>query len=269
MDRWIARERCRAIRVAAWLAAVALFEGCSSPRQPVEVVAPQPPSPSVLQTKSAEKPHPELYRLKPPYTIFGVTYFPMPSAREYVEKGIASWYGDYFHGRATAAGELYDQDDLTAAHPTLPLHTVLRVTNLQNGRQAVLRVNDRGPFVKNRLIDLSRGAATALGFNEAGTALVKVEAIEPPPGMFNRITQARPEMVGVYVQVGAFRSQQKADHLARELEKLAQIRVHKAQVGEETFFRVRMGPFPSIETADSLVETLVAQGFGEGRIIVE
>ncbi|MEO5371197.1 MAG: septal ring lytic transglycosylase RlpA family protein [Magnetococcus sp. DMHC-1] len=193
----------------------------------------------------------------------------MPSAKEYVEKGIASWYGHYFHGRATAAGEPYDQDELTAAHPTLPLHTVVRVTNLQNGRQAILRVNDRGPFVKNRLIDLSRGAATALGFNEMGTALVKVEAIEPPPGMMQKISQTRPEMVGVYVQVGAFRSRQKADELARVLEKMAQIHVRKAQVGAETFFRVRLGPFPSVETADTLVESLVVKGYGEGRIIVE
>ncbi|MBF0154333.1 MAG: septal ring lytic transglycosylase RlpA family protein [Magnetococcales bacterium] len=268
MDRgMLARDWCRVVGMTAWVVVALLFAGCTT-RQPAEVVDQKPPPP-VVETKVDDKHPGGALRLHPPYTIFGVTYFPMPSAREYVEKGVASWYGDYFHGRATAAGEPYDQDDLTAAHPTLPLHTVVQVTNLKNGRQAVLRINDRGPFVKNRLIDLSRGAATALGFNEAGTALVKVEAIEPPPGMVRKVTQTRPEVVGVFIQIGAFRSQQKADQLARALEKLAQIHIRKAKVGEETFYRVRLGPFPSVETADTWVETLVARGFGEGRIIVE
>ncbi|MBF0425883.1 MAG: septal ring lytic transglycosylase RlpA family protein [Magnetococcales bacterium] len=267
----MARERFRVAAASALWGVMVFVVGCASPPPPV--VSGQPASPVVAPARPDETPEWDVRRLQSPYTIFGVTYFPMPSAREYVEKGVASWYGNYFHGRATAAGETYDQDELTAAHPTLPLHTVVRVTNLQNGRQAVLRINDRGPFVKNRLIDLSRGAATALGFNDVGTALVKVEAIEPPPGMvagmLGRTARTRPEMVGVFVQIGAFRSQQKADELARALEKLARINVRRAQVGQETFFRVRLGPFASVEAADTLVETLVAQGYGEGRIVVE
>jgi rare lipoprotein A len=112
-----------------------------------------------------------------PYEVFGVTYYPLSSSEGYVEEGIASWYGKKFHNRPTANGEVYDMYAITAAHKTLPLPTWVRVTNLDNLRSMVLRINDRGPFVGDRIIDLSYAAAEVLGFEEQGTANVRVEAL--------------------------------------------------------------------------------------------
>jgi rare lipoprotein A len=114
-----------------------------------------------------------------PYTVFGKQYYPIPDARRYVAVGPASWYGTKFHGQATANGETYDLYGMTAAHKTLPLPSYVRVTNLDNGKTAILRVNDRGPFYSDRIIDLSFAAAKKLGYAESGTARVKVEGIDP------------------------------------------------------------------------------------------
>ena len=114
------------------------------------------------------------------YVIEGVTYRVMDTSDGYHEEGIASWYGGYFHGRRTSSGDVYDMYLMTAAHKSLPLPTYVRVTNLDNGRSVVLRVNDRGPFVEDRIIDLSFAAATKLGMAEQGTAEVEVVALDPP-----------------------------------------------------------------------------------------
>lgn len=112
-----------------------------------------------------------------PYVVFGQRYFPITDATDYRKRGVASWYGGKFHGRQTANGELYDMHQYTAAHTTLPLPTLVKVTNLRNGASVIVRVNDRGPFVKNRLIDLSYAAALEIGMIDDGTTLVEVEAI--------------------------------------------------------------------------------------------
>jgi rare lipoprotein A len=114
------------------------------------------------------------------YVIEGVTYRVMDTSDDYHEEGIASWYGGYFHGRRTSSGDVYDMYLMTAAHKSLPLPTYVRVTNLDNGRSVVLRVNDRGPFVDDRIIDLSFAAATKLGMADQGTAEVEVVALDPP-----------------------------------------------------------------------------------------
>ena len=114
------------------------------------------------------------------YVIEGVTYRVMETSEGYREEGLASWYGGYFHGRQTSSGDVYDMYLMTAAHKSLPLPTYVRVTNLANGRAVVLRVNDRGPFVDDRIIDLSFTAATKLGMAEQGTARVEVVALDPP-----------------------------------------------------------------------------------------
>jgi rare lipoprotein A len=114
-----------------------------------------------------------------PYTVFGKQYYPIPDARRYQAVGLASWYGTKFHGQATANGETYDLYGMTAAHKTLPLPSYVRVTNLENGKSAILRVNDRGPFYSDRIIDLSFAAAKKLGYAESGTSRVKVEGIDP------------------------------------------------------------------------------------------
>ena len=113
-----------------------------------------------------------------PYTVLGKTYTVMSSSKGYHERGIASWYGSKFHGRRTSSGEPYDMHLATAAHKRLPLPTYVEVTNLDNGRKMVVKVNDRGPFVKGRIIDLSAGAAKQLGFYRNGTAKVRVETVE-------------------------------------------------------------------------------------------
>ncbi|MEO4047172.1 septal ring lytic transglycosylase RlpA family protein [Pseudomonas sp. CAU 1711] len=114
-----------------------------------------------------------------PYTVMGKTYYPIRDSRRYVATGTASWYGTKFHGQATANGEAYDLYGMTAAHKTLPLPSYVRVTNLDNGKSVILRVNDRGPFYSDRIIDLSFAAAKKLGYAESGTARVKVEGIDP------------------------------------------------------------------------------------------
>lgn len=114
------------------------------------------------------------------YVIDGITYRVMATSAGYREEGIASWYGGYFHGRPTSSGDVYDMYLMTAAHKSLPLPTYVRVTHLANGRSVILRVNDRGPFVSDRIIDLSFAAATKLGMAAIGTARVEVVALDPP-----------------------------------------------------------------------------------------
>ncbi len=114
-----------------------------------------------------------------PYTVLGKTYYPIPDSRNYVAQGTASWYGTKFHGQNTANGEVYDLYGMSAAHKTLPLPAYVKVTNLDNNRSVILRVNDRGPFYSDRIIDLSYAAAKKLGYAETGTARVRVEGIDP------------------------------------------------------------------------------------------
>lgn len=116
---------------------------------------------------------------KRPYTVMGKTFVPMTEMRNYRERGIATWYGTRYHGRKTAIGETYDMLQLSAAHPTLPLPSYVRVTNLENGKSVVVRVNDRGPFLHDRLIDLSYAAARRLGYVDKGSAKVEVELLQP------------------------------------------------------------------------------------------
>ncbi|MBY0568139.1 MAG: septal ring lytic transglycosylase RlpA family protein [Hyphomonadaceae bacterium] len=126
----------------------------------------------------------EQERVGPPYQANGQWYVPTPEPG-YSQTGTASWYGPQFHGQRTASGEVFDQDALTAAHPTLPIPSIVQVTNLENGREVIVRVNDRGPFVGDRLIDMSRGAADALGFQEQGQARVHVRYLGPAPRRVN------------------------------------------------------------------------------------
>ncbi|GAV19819.1 rare lipoprotein A [Mariprofundus micogutta] len=122
------------------------------------------------------------YKTGNPYQVAGRWYRPMPGVSSYDESGVASWYGSDFHGKRTANGERYDMYTLSAAHKTLPMPTLVRVTNLENGRFVIVRVNDRGPFVKNRLIDLSYAAAKELGYTEKGTTRVRVQTLDKKPG---------------------------------------------------------------------------------------
>lgn len=166
---WSGKTGARARkRVAALLAGLALFglAGCAETQLATHLVG-----------VSQDGPPTGHYKVGRPYQVNGVWYYPEENYR-YDETGIASWYGPGFHKRLTANGELFDQDALTAAHPTLQLPSIVRVTNLENGRSIVLRVNDRGPFANGRLIDISRRGAELLGFRDKGTARVRVQVLE-------------------------------------------------------------------------------------------
>lgn len=127
--------------------------------------------------KSKKSNYSGYYKVGTPYTVLGKTYYPHENPN-YREVGMASWYGEDFYGKKTANGEIYDMHDMTAAHPTLPLPCVVKVTNLENGRSVKLRVNDRGPFTKNRILDVSKAAAHELGFHNQGTTKVRVEYLQ-------------------------------------------------------------------------------------------
>jgi rare lipoprotein A len=154
--------------------------------------------------------------------------------------GVASWYGPGFNGKRTASGEIYDQEDLTAASTTLPLGTLALVTNLQNGRKVEVRINDRGPFKKGRRIDLSYRAAAALGILDPGTARVRIEVVHPAPH----------QEPGYFVQVGSFSNSSNAQRLGQRLSQyFSDVRVDRLSVSGRHYFRVRMGAFPDHATA--------------------
>jgi rare lipoprotein A len=154
--------------------------------------------------------------------------------------GLASWYGPGFNGKHTASGEIYDQEDLTAASTTLPLGTHALVTNLQNGRSVEVRINDRGPFAKGRKIDLSHAAASALGILNPGTARVRIDVVHQGP-------QLTP---GYFVQVGSFSNSSNAQRLGGRLgQYFSDVRVDHFRAGRHSFYRVRMGAFPDHATA--------------------
>ena len=157
----------------------------SAAAPPSEPQAPQPVRAAPPPEQGASPPDwLERERVGPPYEANGRWYVPTPEPG-YSESGSASWYGPQFHGQRTASGEVFDQEALTAAHPTLPIPSLVQVTNLENGREIIVRVNDRGPFVGERLIDLSHGAATVLGFEQAGHAQVHVRYLGPAPRRVN------------------------------------------------------------------------------------
>ncbi len=207
------------------------------------------------------------------YTVNGRTYRVMDSAAGYVERGIASWYGRKFHGHRTSSGETYDMYGMTAAHTRLPLPTYVQVTNLQNGRTVVVKVNDRGPFHPNRLIDLSYAAAKKLGIVATGTGLVEVRAIDPrnwhKPA--NRaVTRSRvPVRYGLYLQVGAFSSRTNAENLRRRLDDFGPVAIQRVAKRRQSLYRVRIGPLDSVEEADRLAERLIAAGFDSPHVVVD
>ena len=169
-----------------------------------------------------------------------------------VQQGIASWYGADFHGKQTSSGEVYDMYQLTCAHNTLPLGTMVMVTNLENGRSVELKINDRGPFVKERIIDVSSAAAQMLGMWEKGTAPVKVEVISLAPELIQRFT----------LQVGSFIDETNAQKLAEQLRKnFENVTVTTLETPTQKYHRVRVGQFDTKESALVMAEKLSQMGF--------
>jgi len=192
-----------------------------------------------------------------PYTIRGKTYYPLQSARGFVEEGIASWYGPGFHGKRTANGEIYDMRAMTAAHKLLPLGTMVRVTNKNNGRSLVLRINDRGPFVDDRVIDLSRAAAEKLDILAKGTAPVRITAMDgaarSSPAAKESDRPAKPAAKGgrYFVQVASLPQREDAQEIARQFENLG-YKGRCVYADGVKRWRVQLGPAASREKAEDM-----------------
>jgi len=226
-----------------------------------------------------------------PYQIAGRWYYPLSSADGYNETGTASWYGTKFHGKKTANGERYDMHAMSAAHKTLPMPTMVRVTNLNNGRSVVVRVNDRGPFVKNRVIDLSYAAARALGYDNEGTAPVRVETLASNTMMTNSNNTPRPvpapiklpkapaqpavvthsvQRGAIYIQLGAFSSATNANRLKGELATdYPSVDIYARNGGFSPVYRVRIGPFEDEKAIESHVLSLQEQGYTNAIVVIE
>lgn len=208
-----------------------------------ETASPQPSS-------RISKPGPVPKGTFKPYVVRGKKYYPLSSANGFKQIGLASWYGKDFHGKKTANGETYNMHDMTAAHKTLPMNTYLRVTNQNNGKSAILRVNDRGPFVGSRILDLSYAGAKQLGVIAPGTAPVMIEAVrmegQHKPSLAEQMANA-----AYYVQVGAFTVRANADRLAGKLRSTGypQSRVTQAYVSGKKFWRVQAGIFSGMDRA--------------------
>lgn len=268
------------------LAAIALTAGCAF--QPQDG---PPRSGRVASTGVPTVPGPEpLSRYGNPsfYEELGQRYHVMRTAAGYRERGVASWYGRKFHGRRTSSGEPYDMHAMTAAHKTLPLPTWVRVTNLQNQRSIVVRVNDRGPFVDKRLIDLSYAAALELDLVRDGTGLVEVEAItfdrqparttaatspaRPPPvadSAPKTVTMSAPEPSPLFIQAGAFSNADNAHRRAVILSEsgIQGVSVEPGASAGTPVFRVRIGPIPDVPEYDRVLAALQNAGIRDAHLI--
>ena len=218
-----------------------------------------------------------LYGNKSPYTVLGRSYSVLPSARDYDERGIASFYGSKFHGYKTSNLEDYDMYKFTAASKVLPLPSYARVTNLENGKSVIVRINDRGPFHENRVIDLSYAAAVKIGVWPKGTGLVEVQGIDPsrpapeeppPPPVATAPSAPHP---GIYLQVGAFSDQANAEHVAAQLRvaNFAPVQVVDATIGGRLVHRVRVGPLDDVDSADRVTSQIEQMGLPHPQVAVD
>jgi rare lipoprotein A len=330
VDLWKDMIRERPLAVSSWpigaalLAAALALAGCEETKVVSDTA-------KVISRLGTEEPKP--YKIGNPYKVNGVWYYPKVDY-DYNETGIASWYGPGFNGKNTANGETYDENALTAAHKTLPLPTMVRVTNLENGRSIEVRINDRGPYAPGRIIDMSRRGAQLLGFAEKGTARVRVQVmkedsqlmaaaasakggddmapapsaapsgevtsatLEPIPGSQSSpgsaasgqsakqptssavgqvkapepdgtVTVVPVRTTSIYIQAGAFLQQANAHRLESELSSVGPVRVAPVKVGQQRFYRVRIGPIASVEAADQILLKLIQIGHPEARIVVD
>ena len=206
------------------------------------------------------------------YVVFGKRYYVMDSGKGYIEKGIASWYGTKFHGRRTSSGETYDMYAMTAAHKSLPLPTYVKVTNLSNDKFIVVKVNDRGPFHENRIIDLSYTAAIKLDIIQKGTGLVEVKAIDIEDSkevILVEDDKISTQDASFYIQVGTFSKLESAKKLKQKLDSFGDnlIKISNVIVSGNTLYRVRIGPFTDTKLSDSIVSKLSDFGIFEHRIV--
>lgn len=246
--------RAACLKGLAAMSLLWLLAACAGSPRPVAAPVVSAPAPIVSGTMR-------------PYQVGGRWYRPAEQP-DYEETGLASWYGDAFNGRPTATGERFDMNGLTAAHKTLPLPGLVEVTNLANGRTAVLRVNDRGPFVDGRIIDLSRAAADALDLRRAGVGRVRVRYLGPAPRLGGErvmrpagrpaapLSRPTAEARDFWVQAGSFSDPLAAALVAEQLG----ARVEPAEVGGRPLFRVMLGPWPDANAAEAARQGALARG---------
>jgi rare lipoprotein A len=261
--------RCNVYHLAL-AATVLVLAGCSdmpveqSDRAPTrqiaahEVIEPSPRPDPILAAGNTS-----------PYVVHGKEYQVMETSDGYRERGRASWYGLKFNGRPTANGETYDVYAATAAHRTLPIPCYVRVTNLENGRSMVVRVNDRGPFHSERIIDLSYGAAIKLGFADAGTAAVEIAVLGVAGVVDRRSEPGFSSAAYRYVQVGSFGNASAARSLSLQLHQQLQapVVVAQLQMGNKTWHRVRVGPIEDQDRLLGLQLELEKMGYENARMM--
>ena len=278
----------RVFRILYLMAILAVIEACSSVSPP-QVENPNAGRYSIMQDRAPERSininnipevvvEPVVRTIagnRSPYAVLGKSYFVLPSEEGYSERGIASWYGEKFHGHKTSNGEVFDMYQVSAAHKSLPIPSFLRVTNLDNNRSIIVRVNDRGPFHDNRIIDLSYAAALKLGYADIGTARVQLDAIiteELSSGLEfrgNIEPRALPSVSRIfknqYLQVAALSNQASAVRLLAKLEKMMDRPVFINPIKDSTgntLFRVRIGPIDDLAELETITRKLVAADFG-------
>lgn len=214
----------------------------------------------------------------PSYVVHGKRYFVLDSSEGFKQRGKASWYGRKFHGRKTSSGEVYNMYEMTAAHKTLPIPVYVHVKNLDNGRSTIVRVNDRGPFIDGRIIDLSFAAAKKLGVTLPGTANVEITALSAgqsePRQSVRAIPLSEPEKrdeAPLFIQMGSFSSPLNAQSLKQNLlaANEAAVRVSQLDTDGRTFYRVQVGPLFDLDEANAIIRRLERKGFDGARIVVD
>jgi len=298
----------RALALPCCAVVAAGVTGCfSTPPRP-QILTPEPAPatapPATSVPDAAPRTEPRSRNGNPPfYDVFGKRYFVLSSSVGYVERGVASWYGPGFHKVRTSIGEPYDMYGMTAAHKTLPLPAYVRVTNLQNGRSVVVRVNDRGPFVGNRIIDLSYTAASKLDMLRNGTAMVEVRSLDAPPTLNAATTNAAapvdapvtaagfapaatpqadspsgtvsfvavPAPGSLFIQAGAFSDPKNAERLVERLRGGAygKVFVRDNEIAGRRMYRVRIGPVPDVAEFDRIVAALERVGIHDAHLALD
>lgn len=263
--------------------ALAFLAGCAGPRdtvyggdtdgapvRPPDVTRIPDPVPRAEARSSRGNP--------PFYEVMGRRHYVMDAADGYRERGVASWYGTKFHGRLTSSGEPYDMYAMTAAHKTLPLPTYVRVTHRGNGRSVIVRVNDRGPFIGDRIIDLSYAAAVRLGMHNDGTAEVEVEALDSAPSQAAPSVVASPEAPpeqpprpALWLQVGAFSDEANAARLKDRLtgNGIPDVVLLAEQRARHSVYRVRIGPLGAVDEAERMLDRVRELGIKDAHLAAE
>lgn len=211
------------------------------------------------------------------YVVAGKRYYVLKSPDGFKQRGVASWYGKKFHGRKTSNGETYNMYAMTAAHKTLPIPVYVRVKNLSNGRSVVVKVNDRGPFIAGRIIDLSYTAAQKLDIVGKGTAQVEINTLAPGQNQSASVVRTIPltektaEDIPMFIQVGSFGQEFNAVNLMRDLQDMDEraVSVSELETNNGLFYRVRVGPLFDIDEANAIIRRLKIKGFSTARIVVQ